>query len=127
MSENQLRALKHLNKRSMTVTTLQCAQCSGSFSLSLSVIFFFSDYRCNLCRRCPFPVIYSSFPFLCFGSIPNQRNQSTSFHEECPIYFKQKKNKTKQVRKFSRSKEHKLGILGLTDRMKIENSKLFLL
>ena len=41
MSENQLRALKHLNKRSMTVTTLQCAQCSGSFSLSLSVIFFF--------------------------------------------------------------------------------------
>ena len=38
-----------------------------------------------------------------------------------------KKNKTKQVRKFSRSKEHNLGILGLTDRMKIENSKLFLL
>ena len=37
------------------------------------------------------------------------------------------KKKTKQVRKFSRSKEHNLGILGLTDRMKIENSKLFLL
>ena len=40
---------------------------------------------------------------------------------------KTKQNKTKQVRKFSRSKEHNLGILGLTDRMKIENSKLFLL
>ena len=64
--------------------------------------FFYADYRCTFSPRCSFPVIYSPFPFPCFSSMWNQRNQSTSFQEECTIYFKQKK---KKVRKFSWSKE----------------------